>query len=77
MIAYLVEEGLETGRRQGRREKTSDVDDFGCVSSLHDGMVPSQAEDKNFLSVSVSEIRVIFQWSTVHLTRWQDPHSLS
>lgn len=72
-----MEEGLEIGRRQGRREKTSGVDDLGCASSLHDGMVPSQAEDKNFLSVSVSEIMVIFEWGTVHLTRWQDPHLLS
>lgn len=56
-----MEEGLETGRRQGRREKTSGVGDLGYVSSLHDGMVPSQREDKNFLSVSVSEIMVIFE----------------
>jgi len=66
-----VEEGLETGRRKGRREKTSGVDDLGCVSSLRDGMVPSQAEEKNLLSLSVSEIMLIFEWGIVHL-RWQD-----
>ena len=66
-----MEEGLETGRRKGRREKTSGVDDLGCVSSLRDGMVPSQAEEKNLLSLSVSEIMLIFEWGIVHL-RWQD-----
>lgn len=38
--------------------------------------IPSQAEDKNFLSISVSEILVIFERGTAHL-RWQDPCLLS
>lgn len=56
-----MKDGNETGRRQGRREKTSSVDDLRCASSLHDGTVPSQAEDENFLSVSVLEIMAIFE----------------
>lgn len=69
-----MEERLETGRRQGR-EKTSGRDILGCSSSLHDGMVPSQAEDKNFLSIAVSEVLVIFEWDTA-LLRCQDARLL-
>lgn len=71
-----MEERLETRRRQGRREETCGWDILVCASSLHDGMVPSQAEDKNFLSIFVSEILGIFEWGTAPL-RWQDPHLLS
>lgn len=71
-----MEERLETGRRQGRRVKTCGGDILGCASSLHDGMVPSQAEDTTFHSIAVSEILVIFEWGTAHL-RWQDPRLLS